>query len=285
LSRSSTFDLTAFDPSFRYQLGMGGLGEFLEQEGTAARGATEARTATIASGADLPYGITFTLSHALTRTTRFQRVGEAFVQTETDQREWPVGSVRWSQSFKRGPLAVLALGTAFRLRQGSSVQASQSAGAPALTSIKSSSITPDMQLGLRNGMSFTFGVNSLNQDNLQNGNLTQLDQQDITGAFNYAFRLPRSLSHLRKQVRSSLTYLQTASRSCLQQGDTADCVVISDVRRQEIRGGLDTDLMQTLSGGLQVDYSINDARHLARRTSQISIIASFQLSLFAGDYR
>jgi hypothetical protein len=52
-----------------------------------------------------------------------------------------------------------------------------------------------------------------------------------------------------------------------------------------VRGGLDTDLLQTLSGGLQVGYSVNDARHLSRRTSQISIIASFQLSLFAGDYR
>ena len=28
-----------------------------------------------------------------------------------------------------------------------------------------------------------------------------------------------------------------------------------------------------------------DARHLSQRTSQISIIASFQLSLFSGDYR
>jgi hypothetical protein len=61
--------------------------------------------------------------------------------------------------------------------------------------------------------------------------------------------------------------------------------VISDVRRRELRGGLDTDISQTLSGGLQVNYSVSDARQLSRRTSQISIIASFQLSLFAGDYR
>ena len=64
---------------------------------------SEARTATLASGADLPYGISFTLSHALTRTTRFQRVGEAFVETETRQREWPVGNVRWSHTFRGGP--------------------------------------------------------------------------------------------------------------------------------------------------------------------------------------
>ena len=93
------------------------------------------------------------------------------------------------------------------------------------------------------------------------------------------------MSRARKPVRSSLTYLQTKARTCLHQGDVGDCTLISDVRRREVRGGVDTDLLQTLSGGLQVGYTLNDARHLSRRTSQLSIIASFQLSLFAGDYR
>ena len=55
--------------------------------------------------------------------------------------------------------------------------------------------------------------------------------------------------------------------------------------RQEIRGGLDTDLLKTVTGGLQFGYSINDARHLSRRTSQIFVLLSLQLSLYAGDYR
>ena len=285
LTRTSTYDLSAFDPGLKYQLGLGGLETFLQQEGSEARGVSETRTATVASGADLPYGVTFTISHALTRTTRLQRVGEGFLETETKQREWPVGSVRWSRTFRGGPFTLLAVGTAFRHREGSSVQANRS-GAPALTSITSSSITPDVQFGFRNGVTMTLGLTALNQDNLSNGNETRLDQNDLTGALNYAFRLPRSISRARKQLRSSVTYLQTAAKTCLQQGATAtDCTLISDVRRREVRGGLDTDLLQTLSGGLQVGYSVNDARHLSRRTSQISIIASFQLSLFAGDYR
>jgi len=284
LTRTSTYDLTAFDPSVKYQLGLGGLETFLQQEGADARGVSESRTATLASGADLPYGITFTLSHALTRTTRLQRVGDAFSQTEITQREWPVGNVRWSHTFREGPFTLLALGTGFRRREGGSTQLNRS-GPSALTNIDSHSITPDVQFGFRNGMAVALGLNMLNQDNLSNGNETRLDQNDVTGSFNYAFRLPRSVSRGRKQVRSTLSYLQTAAKTCLEQGTTTDCVVISDVRRREVRGGLDTDLLQTLSGGLQVDYSINDARHLSRRTSQISIIASFQLSLFAGDYR
>jgi hypothetical protein len=73
--------------------------------------------------------------------------------------------------------------------------------------------------------------------------------------------------------------------TCLEQGAAPDCTVVSDVRRQEIRGGLDTDLLKTVSGGLQFGYSINDARHLSRRTSQIFLLLSLQLSLYAGDYR
>ena len=131
----------------------------------------------------------------------------------------------------------------------------------------------------------SLGFNTLDQDSRSNGNETQLDQNDITGGLNYRFRLPRSLSRSRKQVRSSLSYLQTSSRTCLLQGTATECIIVSDVRRREMRGGLDTDLLQTLTGGLQVGYTINDARHLSQRTSQISVIASFQLSLFSGDYR
>jgi hypothetical protein len=284
LTHTSTFDLTAFDPSLGYQLGLGGLQDFQTREGESARAVSESRTATIVSGADLPYGFTFTLSHALTRTTRLQLIGDSFIETETNQREWPVGNLRWSKTFGGGPITILGIGTAVRRRVGSSLQGTRS-GSAAFTSIRSSSITPEVQVGLRNGLNLIVGLTSLDQDNTSNGNTTRLDQNDITGSLNYNFRLPRSLSRARKPVRSSLTYLQSSVRSCLDQAASGDCVVISDVRRREMRGGLDTDLLQSMSGSLQVGYSLNDARHLSRRTSQLSIIAAFQVSLFAGDYR
>jgi hypothetical protein len=286
LTRSSTYDLSAFDPGLGYQLAFGGLDDFFTRDGAPALGVSETRTATVTSGADLPFGFTVNLSHALTRTTRFQRVGDIYLQTETNQREWPVGNARWSRTLARGPFTVLALGAAFRHREGSSVQASRAeGGAGALTRISSSSFTPDLQVGLRNGVVMTLGLSRTGQDNVSNGSNTQLDQNDFTGSLNYAFRMPRSIGRSRQLVRSSLAYQYTMAKSCLQQASDTTCEVISDVRRREVRGGLDTDLLQSLTGGLQLNYSINDARHLSRRTSQISIVASFQLSLFAGDYR
>lgn len=284
LVRTSTFDLTAFDPGLSYQLSLGGLGDFLTQNGAMALGVSEGRNATIVGGAELPYGFSVGLSHSLLRTTQFHRLNNGFVQTETKQQEWPSGTARWSKTFRGGPLALVALGTAFRHREGSSIQANQT-GAAAGTAIESSSINPDLQLALRNGMSFAFGLNALNQRNTSNGNETRLDQNDLTGSFNHSFRLPRLISRLRKQARSSLTFLSTNTLSCLQQSNQARCVAISDVSRREIRGGVDADFVQALSAGLQVSYSLNDAKHINRRTSQITIFASFQLSLFAGDYR
>jgi hypothetical protein len=285
LTRGSTYDLTAFDPDFRYQLALGGLDDFLVQEGTSAKGVSEARTATISGGADLPAGISITLSQSLTRTSRLQPVSGILIGTETKQRDWPVGSVRWSHAFSRGVFAVMALGTNFRVREGSSTQSGRDLAVGVLNAVRSSSINPDLQISLRNGVSLSLSLNDMNQTNTSNGSETRLSQGDLNGGLNYAFRLPHSVSRSRKQVRSSLTFLSSTSRSCLQQTTDPDCVTISDVTRTELRGGVDTDLLQTLTGGLQVGYSVNDARHLSRRTSQISIIASFQLSLFAGDYR
>ena len=232
----------------RYQLALGGLESFLRRRERTRSGVSDSRTATVASGADLPYGVSFTLSHALTRTTRFQRVGEGFVETESNQREWPVGNVRWSHTFRAGALTLLAIGTAFRHREGTLQSRPSRGGTPALTNIKSSSITPDVQFGSATGCRVSLGVTRARPgQSLQR-------QPDPAGPERH-HRLAELLVPAaaldqpdRKQVRSSLTVLQTGAKTCLRAGrDQEDCIVISDVPRQEVRGGLDTDLLQTLA--------------------------------------
>jgi hypothetical protein len=284
LNRTSTYDLTAFQPSLGYMFALGGREDFLSQEGESARGATETRSATVSTGADLPLGFTATVSYSLVRTDRFQLVGDRFTETTTRQREWPVGSLRWTRTFRGGPLALVGAGAGIRRREGTSTQPSAGdAGAQSATS--SYSLTPDLQLSFRNGLALTFALQTSSQRSENNGNATELDQDGLTGTLNYSFPLPAALSRVRKQVRSTLTAVSSKTRTCLEQRGTVGCMVVSDVRRQEIRSGLDTDLLKTVSGGLQLGYSINDARHLSRRTSQIFVMLTFQLSLYAGDYR
>ena len=283
LTRGSTFDLNVFDPDLGFMLGLGGLGRFLSHEGEQARGATETRSATLASGVDLPFGLTAAVSYSLIRTDRFQLVADGFSETSSRQREWPVGSLRWTRTFSGGPISLLAAGAGIRQREGTSTQPGGFGGARSATS--SSTFTPDLQLSFRNGLALSAALSNRSQRTENNGNATVLDQHDITGSLNYAFALPASLSKSRKRIRSTLTAVSSKTLTCLEQGIAPECTVVSDVRRQEVRGGLDTDLLKTVSGGLEFGYSINDALHLSRRTSQIFLMLSLQLSLYAGDYR
>ena len=83
LSRGSTFDLATFDPGLGFMLGLGGRDAFLSREGESARGASETRTTTISSGAELPFGFTTSISYSLTKSDRFQLVGDRFAETPT----------------------------------------------------------------------------------------------------------------------------------------------------------------------------------------------------------
>ena len=281
--RSSTYDLVAFDPNVGYMLALGGLDRFLEHEGVDALGATDGRTTTLAGGADLPFGFAGTLSYGLTTSARYQLVGGRSVQTATRQREWPVGNVRWTRTFNGGPVTLVATNVSFRRREGVSLQAGLGEGG-VTSAINSSALTPDLQVSFRNGMGLTVGYNSLEQQTTNSGNTTLLNQDDLSGTFSYTFRLPASFGRARRQVRSSVSVITSTALTCLDRESEADCTVISDVHRQEVRGGMDTDIARALSAGLQFGYTVNDARHLSRRTSQISLLASFQLSLDTGSY-
>jgi hypothetical protein len=284
LTRSSTFDLAAFSPSFGYQLGLGGLRDFLQQEDDSAVGAVETRNTTLASGADLPLGFSFTLGYSRIRTDRFQRVLGTFLTTETNQREWPKGSVRFTRSIRNFPVAVIGIGTSFRSARGTTVLPSFT-GIPVRSATTSSSWTPDATATLKNGMVLSLTYAMLQQESEANGNLTRLDQDDITATLNHAFVLPRSFGRGRRTVRSQLTGVLAKTTSCLRQSTQTDCRNVSDTRRREFRATFDADVARIMTGGLQFSYALSEARHFDQKFSQITITASFQLSLFAGDYR
>jgi hypothetical protein len=284
LTHTSTFDLAAFDPSLGYQLGLGGLQDFLVQHGDSALGASQERNTSITSGADLPLGLTFALSYGRIRTTRFQRAAGAFLTSETVTREWPKGGIRLTHTFRNSPIAVLGIGTTFRTARGVTVIPSTS-GPNASSSTYSSNWTPDVSATLRNGMAFSGSYSVVAQENLSNGNLTRLDQNTLTAAVNHAFTLPKAFGRAKRVVRSQLSAVLANSTSCLRRGSDSDCTGVSDTRRQEYRATFDADLAKIMTGGLQFSYSINEARQLDQKYSQIIISASFQLSLFAGDYR
>ena len=287
VTRTSTFDLAAFDPSLNYQLAFGDLDDFLSQEGGAApaRGASEIRTHSFSTGADLPLGLAFTLSFSNSETVRFQRVGEVFIETQADTREWPRGSLRWSQTFRGGPLVLVALGATVARREGTTTQPSASVGSTT-SALSSASFAPDLQVTFRNGIGASFRLNSVDTRNDNNGNATVVDQGNIGGTLTYSFRLPASISRTRKLVRSSIQGRSDRTLTCFEGISTdGECTVVSDTRLQEISGGLQTDFNEILVGGIDFGYSVSEARHLDRKASTLFMNVSFQLLLNAGDFR
>ena len=134
-------------------------------------------------------------------------------------------------------------------------------------------------------MTIASNLNLLKQQTSSNGSITLLDQADLNGSLSYAFPLPRALSRVRKLARSSFSVVVSKATQCLIRTANTDCQIISDTRRQEYRGSIDTDIISTLTAGLQLGYTVNDFRSLDRKNSQLFLVASLNLSLFAGDYR
>jgi hypothetical protein len=281
---SSSFDLAAFEPTLSYQLGFGDLNDFLQQFGTKAIAASDLTVRTLTSGADLPLGVSFALSYSQTDVTRYQRITGATQPLVSRQTEWPAGNVRWSQTFTSGPLTLLALGTTFRHRAGLSEQPAANQ-ATARNSTTSTSFSPDLQLGLRNGMSLSASLSSVSQRDERNGTSTLLDQNNILATLSYSFRLPETFSRSRKRVNSSLQARTDHSTTCLISQDEEDCVQVSDTKNQAISANFSTDLGNLLTGAFEFGYLLNAAEHLNRRLSTIYMTISFRLALYAGDLR
>ena len=224
------------------------------------------------------------MTYSRSRTTRFQRVSGGFLSSEIFQREWPSGSVRVSRAVRGLPIASIGIGTSFRTVQGTALTQG-SGGLSPQTETHSSNWTPDLSIVLRNGIILNGTYAILDQHNAANGNTTELMQRDLTTGMSYDFTLPRSAKAQPRRMRSHLTATLSRGETCLNQGGSSSCNVVSDNRRQELRGSLDADLARTLTGGLQFSYSVHEARHLDRKFSAILIQATLQLSLFAGDWR
>ena len=284
---SSTYDLATFEPSPSYMLALGSLETLMHQDGQTALGAARTATTQFGTGIEFPFGLTATVNYANSLTDRFQRIGGTQRPTSIRTKEWPSGALRFNRPFGTGPISLLALGTTLRKRSSSTTQAvtDVGSGAPSVISNESRNFIPELAVTLRSGVAFAGTWNFLKQQSIANGNQTLLDQADLNGTLSYAFALPRSISRTGKVARSSLSMTVSKATQCLQRQNQAACEVISDTRRQEYRGSVDTDVVSSLTAGLQLGYTINDFRHLDRKNSQIFLVASLTLSLFAGDFR
>jgi hypothetical protein len=278
---SSTYDLAAFDPGTGYQLATGSFEDFLYQQGSQAVGAAEIRTARITGAMDLPMGLSVTGRYGRTDADRYQRAaGNQFVVAVSRQYDWPDVTVRWSAVPRRGPVSFIQLSATVLERESRTrVPAVDSGGIGQEVSNRTSSLRPQVDLTFRNGISLRVDGQVQDGERLGNGNITQRDAKNLNVTADWYFRLPASISPLRKQLQASLLYSGLKNIDCLVTLDSDTCVTISDVRRNEYSGTLSTDVVGSVRGAFSVQYVVQELRHLERETATLSLVLRLTVPL------
>lgn len=283
ITRNSTFDLADFEPTLSYQLGFGGRDDFLSQFGSPAIGAGETRVKSATTGAELPFGLSFSIRYAETDALRYQFSGETLRETRTVSTEWPVASLRLTRSFRGGPISLLTLSAQVRDRKGTTTQPTNVG--TTVTGVTSRSFAPDILIGFRNGMRITAQLSTLSQENTGTSAVTFTDQDQTIATLSHTFRMPGWLSATRKRVSASLLGRVNTTSTCLQPVGAVECNTISDTKNGEFTAGFRTDISAEFEGGLDFGYTVSEASHLNRRISTLFLALNFTLRLFAGNLR
>ncbi len=281
---TSTYDLATFDPGLGYQLGAGGLDDFLTQGGQSAIGASEISAAQLDASIDLPMGLAVTSRYRATEADRYQRTTDSrFLLTTSEQIDWPDLTVRWSRT-NVGPLTLLSLSGNVRDRQvRSRVPSFDLDAPPSLDETRSRSFRPDVRLLFRNGVSVTGSFEKSDGGRLSGGRRTTRDQLTWNANVEWSIRLPGSLSGLRKPLTTSLQANGFATSECLEV-EASGCEIISDIKRTGYSLTLGTDVVGSVRGELAAAYVLNELRHLDRVTStlSLSLVLTVPLSTLGG---
>ena len=281
LIRSSTFDLAAFDPDLRYQLALGDREDFLTEEGVTALSVGESKTRSASTGADLPFGLSFTIRYSETDALRFQNTGLALRETHTISRDWPVATLRFSRTFRNGPLSLLTVAAQVRDRTGSTTQPTNAG--TTVTGVTSTSFAPDLSVSFRNGMRLAVQLSNSSQESRGTSASTFTEQDQTIGTLSHTFRMPSWLSRSRKRVSATLLGRWTGTDTCLQPLGSEECNDISNTVNNELTAGFRTDISSEFEGGLDFGYTLSEAGHLNRRISTMFLAVNFTLRLFAGN--
>lgn len=282
---SSSYDLATFTPDLAYTLALGDRADFLHREGETAGYVSDGSEARVGGGADLPGGLSVTLSRAVTRTTTFNNYGGTVLQSETERTEWPQGTARWDRLMVHGPVAVLSLGASAARQEGVTTTSSSEGAARGRT--VSGRYSPTLTVGMRSGLTATLGYDRTSSTEEGNNNRTESSTDQWNGTLAQSFRLPQSLSAQRRQVRASVYGQVVRSQTCLFQAEVPDegCRPISNANRYVVNGGLTSAVLPMADAGLNFQWVINDVPSFNQHTTQFSIVATLRVQLTSAPLR
>lgn len=284
----STFNRVPFDPTFHYQLALGGIDAFRSQLGTAATSAALGVTRSVAGGATLPLGFTIRATYrdqdfstwALRGTTGSQGL---LTQHST---EWPSGNVSWTYSMPGAfghVLSSVSASAGLRTTVASTTQpALQPGGEGSSTSLTTKTVQPGFTLTWFRGVVTDFQYSRSRADQLAGGNATTSNRVDWNGDLAFGFRPPRSIVRLTNDIRTTVSLSSSITEVCLLTVGAGACSPVSDSHRRALDVKMETGFSSSVRGGASFSYVQQEQQYLSQKTSQIVFTVFAELNFLSG---
>lgn len=295
--RRSTFDRAPFAPSLAYQLALGGLDAFREQDGVLATAAQDGSIVAATGGVQLPLGLRARLNYRQFETTTWARRGDA--QTEILQRttEWPSAFFSWVLTprwFLREVISSVTAQAQYRRTESSSFQpgfgvtpdgATPGVGAGVRTENNSTAITPSVTLTWGGGVVTSAQFSKLRNDILTSGNITRSDRTEWGGTMTFSFQAPAWLVRVRRAIRATASASIADQLLCIQSPESQECSAVSDSRRRQVDIRLDTGFPPNMRGGASFSYVLTDQRHTSNKFSQVIFTIFVDINFLSAQVR
>jgi hypothetical protein len=291
----SNFNDVTFAPGIDYQLALGGLADFREQQGVLATSAGEITALAASGGARLPWGAQVRLSYRDNRNIVWFRRPEGQQRNEQRNREWPSLSASWvltPTSALRRVLSSFSAQLRWRVIRRFSIKPQldpiedrDADQVDLLTEDNSSVVSPAVTLILPGGITTSASYTAMSAERITSGNVTNTDRTEWNGSMGFGFRLPAGLMRTRSQIRTTVAINSSKRVVCLVPVGDIECRAVSDSRRHQFDIQLDTGLSEILRGGANFSYVLNDLRHTSDKLSQMTFRIFLDLRLFAGEIR
>jgi len=282
------FDRAGFDPGFGYQLGFDGRGDEA-LNGRFANAAYSLAHDRVNMSVRAPFGLSFTGVYSEREASTWFFRGESLQEQFVIEREWPNIQARWTWNPRAGWVRrfVTNVSTSAALQRRSAVsEYPGSAPGAGLRFDQSSRSTPlSLTLGWAGGINTSFSHTADRTVADRSGSLTRSDRGSNGVDVTFSFRPPREVVPLPSDVRTSLRWLESSGRTCIERAGITGCSAVADSRRSEYNLTMDTHLPPSVSAGLALGWVLSDDRHLNRKFSQFTLTLTGRISFAAGELR
>jgi hypothetical protein len=299
----SAFDGVPFDPGLGYQLGLGGVDAFREQDGRLATSAGVTRSLTASGTVILPLGASLVARYTGATSTAWTRRIAAQSIVETEQRVFPDLSLRWSfqPTAIRGILSSVGMQAGLRRSEGLTFQPTvgegldDDAGGSADGGVRDELTSTQYQLTPSlvwawGGLSTAGGWTRTDRRRVRSGGVTSGRQTDITASVGRSFALPDSWD-VQSDLRWSLGFSQSRTTELFDAGGAGapgaagDRRRVTDNGRWAINTNADTDVSETMTFSLTLARAVTFDDLYDRRFTQSVLTATLHLRFFAGTLR